>query len=122
VGEGWHQILTDLDSDFVRIMGPRDHAKIKILQIKEKFGGLRVYPDFVGDVGGETRQAIYGVICDAEEKSYTVCEACGSVAGVETRGRVNPLAVSSGRTLTLCAKCHQKRDESDTFSFSGFTV
>ncbi len=64
-------------------------------QIKEKFGGLRIYFS-----GGDSY--IDGVVSMAEEMSYKICETCGSP------GRPN----KEGWIITLCEKCKEKNNES----------
>lgn len=62
---GWDEIIFDLCEklDFIKFSGT-------VMQIKEKFGGLRFYVD-----GGTTHD--YELIRAAEEKSYKTCEICG---------------------------------------------
>ena len=63
-------------------------------QIKEKFGGLRVY-----DTGHD--DTIFGMICMAETMSHQICELCGHPARV----------CSSGYWLrTLCPACAEKHN------------
>lgn len=62
-----------------------------ILQIKEKWGGLRFYVD--ADM--ETLH----FIDEMEEKSLTVCERCGEFGKLRRGGWV----------LTLCDKCNESR-------------
>lgn len=63
-------------------------------QIKEKFGGLRVY-----DTGHD--DTIFGMICMAEAMSHQICELCGHPARV----------CSSGYWLrTLCPACAEKHN------------
>jgi len=44
---------------------------MQVEQIKEKFGGLRFYTKGYGS------KEIRNIICEAENKSYTICESCG---------------------------------------------
>jgi hypothetical protein len=63
-----------------------------MLQIKEKYGGLRAY------CGGTTNE-FFDIIDQAEEESYTICEECGEP------GKPRDL----GWILTLCEKHYQER-------------
>lgn len=63
--------------------------QVKILQIKEKFGYLRVYY-----VGGD--DVVYGMIRVAESFSANICEMCGNPAEVHTH---------NGWILTRCSGC-----------------
>ena len=85
---GWYQLVHDLCTEIMKLYPSED---FKAEQVKEKFGGLRFY------VSGSTAD-INNVIDDFEEKSYHVCESCGSEDQVECKGR--PYWVT-----TLCAEC-----------------
>lgn len=89
VGDGWASLVQPL-IDRANLEGA------KILQVKEKFGGLRFY------IGGGS-PGLQQDIEDAELKSYHTCEDCGETEGVTT---------SAGGHFwlrTLCPACHQKR-------------
>lgn len=68
-----------------------EYFPVKFDQVKEKYGGLRVYFS-----GGD--DYIEGVIRMAEEYSYKVCEVCGN-AGKPNKG---------GWITTLCEICRDK--------------
>jgi len=78
VGPGWEKILVDLDHQFVMItgIGTDRHGQIKIRQIKEKFGLLRIYADFQA-FDEEKRKQLHAAVGEAENKSTVVCEVCG---------------------------------------------
>lgn len=108
VGKGWHPILDELDHQFVMItgLGTSEHMKIKVLQIKEKFGAMRVYVN-ISEVPEDRRNPIYHAIRVAEEESAKTCEKCGSQEGVETRGKKDQ---KFGWVRTLCAEHHREQD------------
>ena len=123
VGPGWTTILKALDGIMVGSVAHavqhatvvkeeyRDKqceadASIIILQIKEKFGGLRVYWTGSG-LGDRIWNQVGGAVTMAESMSYKTCEKCGSTKGVDTRKRNS---AAGGRTLTLCEVCHEERD------------
>lgn len=60
-------------------------------QVKEKFGGLRIYFS-----GGD--DYVDGLVSMAEEYSYKICEVCGN-SGKPNKG---------GWISTLCDKCRNK--------------
>lgn len=68
-GEGWWPIIAALDAD-LREMYP----DYRVLQVKEKFGGLRFY---IAPVTESTYRQVYDRIHTAEAISYKVCEWCG---------------------------------------------
>ncbi len=91
-GNGWYNILDELFDALSK------YDDIILAQVKEKFGGLRVYLDGVPkDAVGE----VYKLIDNAEVKSYTVCEACGK----------NGTLYDDGWMITLCSECNEKRNK-----------
>lgn len=68
-----------------------EYFPVKFTQIKEKFGGLRIY-----FTGGD--EYIEGLVSMAESFSYQVCEVCGE------KGRPN----EKGWISTLCENCRTK--------------
>ena len=123
VGPGWTPILESLDSLMVGSVAHavqhatvvkeeyRDKqceadASITILQIKEKFGGLRVYWTGEG-LGDRIWNQVSGAVNMAEAMAHKTCEKCGSLDGTATRNRKSE---KYGRILTLCGSCHDERD------------
>jgi len=64
-GDGWFNLIYSLSETLVKLK-----FNNPILQVKEKFGGLRYY------VGGATEEQ-WRKIDLAEEMSYHICEVCG---------------------------------------------
>lgn len=115
IGNGWYDILSslcwriqdheenikwqreykekqnqDIKKDFsIEIIEEDErYFPVKFDQIKEKFGGLRIYYS-----GGDSY--IHGAISMAEEISYKICEVCGN-SGKPNKG---------GWIVTLCENC-----------------
>lgn len=72
VDEGWYQIVVDCDKELTAI-----DPKYQILQIKEKFGGLRYYIAPSNDLTSEQRDMMYNVISKYEAVAARTCEATG---------------------------------------------
>lgn len=87
-GNGWFDIIQRLCED-IYAMQP------KILQIKEKFGTLRISASFPSDY----RKEGWDRISIAEEESMDTCERCGSPG----EGQV----IDNWRT-TICKSCMEK--------------
>ena len=87
IGPGWLPMFTELCDLIATTQPPAD---FHFVQIKEKFGLLRVYTR-------NGNMAIDTLIGYFEDKSGTVCEKCGSAENVETKGK--------GWIVTLCEKC-----------------
>jgi hypothetical protein len=65
VGKGWAPLINRVFDKLETIKG-----SIKIVQVKEKWGGLRIYTDY-------SNKELDKVIYDAEHESLEVCEVCG---------------------------------------------
>jgi hypothetical protein len=66
VGAGWTPLVNRIFDALVEFGHP-----VKVIQVKEKFGGLRVYTSTIHD---ELDKIIY----DACVESLTICEVCGA--------------------------------------------
>ena len=111
VGKGWHHILEALNLVMIKAAVRAQHgATLRVVQVKEKFGGLRVYWEREGFDEG-SKMMLVGAVTLAENLSRYTCEVCGVTAGVKNRpmdGR------EMSRTLTLCPEHHRERDETGT--------
>jgi hypothetical protein len=91
IHDGWAQLFCQLMSELEaqrRALPPDEAARVKLAQVKEKFGGLRVYLEHRTD-------ALYAACERAEEESFHICERCGT--GGER--------VYGGWIRTLCPAC-----------------
>ena len=84
-GDGWEPLLRSLFKSL--------SADCVLSQVKEKFGGLRVY------TWGATDQD-QDFIDFAEKQSYTICEFCGKPGKPNDRGWI----------ITLCDYCREHPD------------
>ncbi len=112
VGRGWHGILE-------RLFAAKPEW-IKVIQVKEKFGGLRFYLDdgsvrvdciglgsFTVTAEAESlieddnsRSEVFRTLVDeAEAESFSICEDCGAP------GKPRP----GGWIRTLCEQCDSKQ-------------
>ena len=87
-GSGWNQLICDLIKDLIAIGWNKE-----IGQIKEKFGTLRFYP------GGCTDEQ-WKLIGEAQLKSSTICEYCGTTEDVKL--------YTDGWHTTICKSCKNK--------------
>jgi hypothetical protein len=85
--DGWYGILSNLcfmikqherniegQTKYKQKIDPEyklDYTPVKFEQIKEKYGGLRVY-----HYGGD--EYVHGLVSMAEAMSYQICEECGN--------------------------------------------
>ena len=84
VGEGWWPIIESLCADIQHYIKWKNKdeeivPQVVVMQIKEKFGGLRFYYD-----GGDER--IRGMVTTAESWAEKTCEDCGVPATKKTQG------------------------------------
>ncbi|MBI2060357.1 MAG: hypothetical protein HYT87_11365 [Nitrospirae bacterium] len=77
IGPGWHPILNDL---WPRLEGAQ------IVQVKEKFGGLRVYCLKDGKREGH-HEELLNSLREAEGRSYRTCEVCGEPGSLIAKPR-----------------------------------
>lgn len=74
VGNGWHSLLDIIFDKLETVSNPP-----KVIQVKEKWGGLRVYTDYMDT-------EIDRVIYEMESLSFKTCEVCGEVGALRGRG------------------------------------
>lgn len=85
--EGWDKLLIPI-FEYIEKYNSEHEDVIDILQIKEKFGGLRFYTN-------KYTPDLRNLISTAEELSFKTCEICGKPG--ETSG--------TGWISTLCKEC-----------------
>lgn len=90
-GDGWYDLIDSL-CDYISFQVKHNRVPpVYFEQIKEKFGGLRVYA-----LGGD--EGVQGAISLASLMSEKTCEDCGVPATVRTSGWIR----------NLCTSCHEK--------------
>ena len=87
---GWYDILSSVCYRIKQYEKNKksDYYTVTFDQIKEKWGGLRIYHS-----GGD--DYVDGIIVMAEEMSYKICERCGCPGSPNKQGWI----------MTLCDKC-----------------
>jgi hypothetical protein len=93
-GDGWKPIIDNVLNEIIKY-NLKNKEKIIVTQIKEKFGGLRIYTNFSIDY-------IDALIDVAEEESYKTCEKCGSKVNITTN--------TTGWYKTLCDNCRNNNE------------
>ncbi len=68
--DGWFDLVYQLCKDIKAELKREPYSKFEVLQVKEKFGGLRFY---ITSASGK----IFDLIDKAEDESYKICEICG---------------------------------------------
>jgi alpha-galactosidase len=92
--DGWIPIIDQLIKDLIALGWNK-----KIEKIKEKFGSLRFDIDFnYCNLTGDKLEQVYQLIGEAEQKSETTCEKCGSPGS---------LIREIYWLQTLCSKCQK---------------
>lgn len=90
-GNGWKSLYEPI-LEYIKEYNETHKENIEIHQIKEKFGGLRIYPSFYTD-------ELMKMIDEAEEKSYGMCENCGKPCK----------QINVGHWIyTLCQDCYEE--------------
>lgn len=86
--EGWSDLVRGLLLTIAEV-----DPDCRITQLKEKFGGLRVYTEGTNDAAGEAIEA-------AEKLSFRICEQCGEFGVTRSRG---------GWLRTFCEPCAREK-------------
>jgi hypothetical protein len=89
-GDGWYTLLSDLGRAL-------DGIPVRALQVKEKFGTLRVYCSEEKELSQDTRTFVASAVREAERASSITCEECGSPGSM----------VRGSWWRTLCMICEQ---------------
>lgn len=89
VGPGWEQILRDADAQIAPLAFPDFYYT----DVKEKFGGLRIYTSY-------STPDIDSIIDAAEALSLKTCESCGAPGRARTG--------KSGWITTECKRCWEE--------------
>jgi len=89
--DGWYKLIRDLLEE-LELMGMDEN--FRVLQVKEKFGGLRFYTQ------GASQEAARRIeeVC---QDSFNVCERCGTRENVTTEG---------SWVVTLCKDCRKPHE------------
>lgn len=88
-GNGWNDIIDKLCKDIEEILTTLGTVNIKVVQVKEKFGGLRFYIEWDPETQRtelELSNKIYTTISAAENESMKTCEECGQPGKQTTIG------------------------------------
>jgi hypothetical protein len=88
-GDGWYDLIEEA---FEKL----SQYGTELFQVKEKFGGLRIYTE---DTLISDTEDVHEIIRVAEDKAWKTCEYCGQ-----------PGKLRGGNWLkTLCDECEEKR-------------
>lgn len=94
--DGWYELIYDTLKKIYNLS-----KGIAIIQIKEKFGALRIYIKNV-DPENENYEKILDIIDLTETKSKTICENCGKPATIMNY---------HGWLKTVCDECIKKLEQ-----------
>lgn len=95
--DGWYDLIESLCENIIDYCIMYDCQMPDVLQIKEKFGGLRFYTN-------GTFREIDKMIEDAEDESFKICEECGANKNIKMRN-------NNGWLKTLCDDCYHEREK-----------
>jgi hypothetical protein len=74
VGKGWEPLVRRVYNAKIGIGTP-----VGIIQVKEKWGGLRIYTDYYDE-------QLEPIITEVGNQSYKICETCGAPADLVQKG------------------------------------
>lgn len=91
IEDGWMPIIEQLCKSIQHHVDTTGMKQVEVVQIKEKFGGLRFYTTHADD-------EVMAMINEAEHKADKTCERCGAEGEVRN---------SKPWIKTLCDKCDE---------------
>lgn len=92
-GRGWYHLIDNLCYHLQQLTDNDGHPQIEFVQVKEKFGSLRIYVN-------EASEMQHLLIEFVENLSCTVCENCGKPGNIIDNGHY--------WIKTLCDDCMEK--------------
>jgi hypothetical protein len=85
-GDGWYELIRELCEELKEMIPDayEGEEEFEVVQVKEKFGGLRFYTNWA-------TEEMYEKIEEAEGKSFKICEDCGQPGRVRAGGWIRTL-------------------------------
>lgn len=106
-GDGWYNLIHGLLLSLQGIYqssSDEEKAEFQVLQIKEKFGGLRCYGDFP-----DSQYAAIDIAVNAAEiLSFITCEKCGDLVKPSKEDPAE-FTIQKLYRRTLCLNCGNER-------------
>jgi hypothetical protein len=106
VGDGWSNIVENMcfliQNDYN--IKSRENPLVKqpkLIQIKQKFGGLRAYLE-----NSQQSEYVNAVIDMAERMSYCTCEFCANAVNT-----ANDYTHLNGWRIILCKECRKEKEK-----------
>lgn len=101
--DGWEPLIREVSEKLEPLcIGNNNRAG----QVKQKFGGLRIYMDYDENISVEDRNKIFEITVDAQTKSWEICELCGNPG--ELRNVKHYVSVKCDDCFKLPRKNHWK--------------
>lgn len=92
-GDGWYDLIHMAAEEMIN-RSKKDNKEYKFSQIKEKFGGLRLY-------FAPYNEYLFGYLRALEDISYMICEVTGKKGKLRTKKIVNGEIINAWMQ-TLC--------------------
>ena len=106
VPDGWSGIVMEFVVKLRELLSEDlaegEKSAFQVLQLKEKFGTIRLYYGFTSEEEG-VEEKVKSLVNNLELESGSVCLDCGSRDEVEQ--------TNTGWIATLCKKCREKRED-----------
>lgn len=94
--EGWGKLIEETCHEVEKLLDEKQALAFRFIQIKEKFGGLRMYTNLDGI------PKVFELMLKKEKESYNICEHCGASPAIAAPGK-------TGWIKTLCETCREDK-------------
>lgn len=91
----WSEIISETIEQMIQLV-----PEVQIVQVKQKFGSLRLYYDAPFDLSDEKRAELHNLVFAAEISCDDTCENCGKRPASKDYDKI-----SEGWVKTLCQSC-----------------
>lgn len=93
--DAWSEIISETIEQMIRL-----EPEVQIVQVKQKFGSLRLYYDVPFGTSDEKRAELHNLVFAAEIACDDICENCGKRPASKDYDKRN-----AGWVKTLCESC-----------------
>jgi hypothetical protein len=76
--DGWYDVISEMLEEINEVFERDNIEDLSVFQIKEKFGGLRVYLE-------NAPRELHNIVSKAEDRALETCELCGQKGSIDQK-------------------------------------